>query len=366
MVKGLYIHIPFCDIKCPYCDFTSIVEENKDIYEKYVDALLKELSFYLNENFQLETVYFGGGTPSLLSPNQIGKIIKFIRDNIPIKNNPEITMELNPNTYRYNEFLEIKEHGVNRVSIGNQSFLEKNLISLGRNHLPEDTFKTVEDAFKSGIKNINLDLIYGIQGQSADDLKKDLKIYLSLPITHISAYMLTAYSDTPLGKLVQSGHYTLPDEDITSEMFYLIDNFLEKNGFLRYELSNWAKEGFECKHNLLYWTDEEFLGIGVSSWSYLNSERFGNVKNINEYISKVNNGQKPVLFREKITEEEKKKEKIMLGLRLKKGIPINWVNGKVDLLHKFVDGGYAVIKNGRFILTQKGLMVSNSISAELI
>ncbi len=366
MIKGLYIHIPFCNIKCPYCDFTSIVEENKDIYEQYVNAILKEISFYKNENFDLETIYFGGGTPSLLPPKLLKKIIDFVNQNLKTKRDLEITIEVNPNTYKYDEFSEINEYGVNRVSIGNQSFLEKNLISLGRNHSPKDTFETVKSAVKSGIQNISLDLIYGIQNQTIDDLKEDLKIYISLPISHISAYMLTAYSDTPLGKLVESGKYNLPEESLAIEMFELIDEFLEKNKFYRYELSNWAKEGYQCKHNLLYWTNKEFLGVGVSSWSYLSGERFGNTKNISEYIKKINENKKPVLFKEKITREEIRKEKIMLGLRLKEGISVDEIKDKLNLAEEFVKEGYAKIDNNRFFLTPKGLMVSNSIAATLI
>ena len=365
MIKGLYIHIPFCNIKCPYCDFTSIVEENKDIYEQYIDTVLKEISFYSDKDFDLETIYFGGGTPSLLPPELLKKIIDFVKENLNT-NELEITIEVNPNTYRYEEFSRVKEYGVNRVSIGNQSFLEKNLISLGRNHTPKDTFETVESAVKAGIENISLDLIYGIQNQTIEELKEDLKIYTSLPIKHISAYMLTAYNDTPLGKLVKNGEYELPKEDLTTKMFELIDEFFERKGFKRYELSNWAKSGFQCKHNLLYWTNEQFLGVGVSSWSYLDGERFGNTKNIHEYIKKVNENKKPVFFKEKITKDEIKKEKIMFGLRLKNGISIDEIKNKLELAKEFEKEGYAKIKNGRFFLTPKGLMVSNSIAAELI
>ncbi len=366
MIKGLYIHIPFCNIKCPYCDFTSIVEENREIYYRYVDAVIKEISLYKKENFSLETIYFGGGTPSLLPPKLLKKIINFIKENLEIQNQLEITIEVNPNTYRYEEFLEVKQAGVNRVSIGNQSFLEKNLISLGRNHFPQDTFETIESALKAGIININLDMIYGIQNQTLKDLKEDLQIYSSLPITHISAYMLTAYSDTPLGKLVKNGEYILPEEDLTVEMFELIDSFLEGKGFERYELSNWAKEGYRCKHNLLYWTDREFLGVGVSSWSYMNGKRFGNIKNINEYINKINKSEKPVLFSETVDNKEKRKERIMLGLRLKEGIPIGEIKGKLYTAKEFEKEGYGKIENGRFFLTPKGLMISNYIASELI
>jgi len=242
MVKGIYIHIPFCNIKCPYCDFTSFVWQEDKLKDRYVEALKKELLMYLNNNFDLQTIYFGGGTPSTLKPEKIAEIIEFVKNNVKHQKNLEITVEINPKTYKYNEFKIIKDAGVNRISIGNQSFLEKNLIMLGRDHKPEDSYKTIENCLKAGISNINLDLIYGIQNQTLQDLEKDLEIYTSLPITHISAYMLTAYEDTPLGTLVEKGLYHLPDEDLVYQMFLMIDQTLHNKGFERYELSNWAKK----------------------------------------------------------------------------------------------------------------------------
>lgn len=365
MIKGLYIHIPFCEIKCPYCDFTSFVWNEDSLKKRYVSALKKELSLYKELDFNLETIYFGGGTPSSLNPDLLVYVIKFIKENIKTEKELEITIEVNPKTYRYQDFKIIKDSGVNRVSIGNQSFLEKNLTSLGRNHKPEDTLQTVENCIKAGITNINLDLIYGIQGQTLDDLEKDLKIYTQLPITHISAYMLTAYEGTPLGTLVKSGCYNLSDEETTLKMFELIDSFLEERGFKRYELSNWAKEGYECKHNLFYWTHTEFLGIGVSSWSFVNNLRFGNTKNIQEYLELVENSIKPVKFTEELNEEKKREEEIFLSLRLKSGVDLNLIKKK-DIIKDLVEEGYATVENGRLVLLAKGIMVLNEIAVKLI
>ncbi|WP_457641942.1 radical SAM family heme chaperone HemW [Persephonella sp.] len=366
MIKGLYVHIPFCSIKCPYCDFVSVTIADKGIYRKYINCLKREIDLYKDLDFQLETVYFGGGTPSVLEPELIGDLLNYIRENFHVIKNPEITVEVNPKTYTVEDFHKVKYYGVNRISIGNQSFLKKNLVLLGRDHNPEDSFKTIESCLKAGIENINLDLIYGIQNQSVEDLEKDLKIYSSLPIKHISAYLLTAYEDTPLGQIVKKGKYTLPDEETTLEMFKLIDSFLEKEGFKRYELSNWAKEGYQCKHNLFYWTHIPFLGIGVSAWSFVNMERFGNTKNIYEYMKKLDKGEKPVFFREKLDENEIKKEKIFLGLRLKEGVLIDLVKDRMEIVKNFVADNYARIENGRLSLTPKGLMVSNYIASMLI
>ena len=366
MIRGLYIHIPFCSIKCPYCDFTSINLYDENIFKRYIEILKKELLLYKDENFNLETVYLGGGTPSILKTDYLEEIINFIKDNFKIIKNPEITVEINPKTYRYRDFLHLKEFGVNRISIGSQSFLIKNLKLLGRDHLPEDTLKTVEEALKAGIKNINLDLIYGIEGQTLKDLEKDLEIYTSLNITHISAYMLTPYSDTPLGKLVEKGEFKLPDDRELENMYMLLTDFLNKKGFLQYEISNWAKEGYQCKHNLFYWENVNFLGIGVSAWSYIRNVRFGNTKNLFEYMKKVEMGIKPVLFKEVLKEEDIFKEKIVLGLRLSKGIDKNLIKNKQNLIEEFKNENLIREKDNRLQLTSKGFLLSNYIISKLL
>ncbi len=365
MIKGLYIHIPFCNIKCPYCDFMSVVLENKKIYREYIEILKKELSFYKNEEFSLETIYFGGGTPSILKPELIGNLILLIKENIKTSDSLEITIEVNPDTYKYDEFCQIKEYGINRVSIGAQSFLEKNLKSLGRNHLPEDTLKTIEAAKKAGIENISLDMIYGIYGQTIKDIEKDIEIYTSLPIKHISAYMLTAYEGTPLGSLVKSGEYTLPEEEIVLEMFKLINETFEKKGFKRYEISNWAKEGYRCKHNYFYWNHTEFLGIGVSAWSFVKNKRFGNTKNLDEYIKRVKEGKKPVLFQENLSQEDIQKEKIILGLRTVEGVDKDLIKNK-EKLNILLEEGFLEKKGRKISLSEKGVLVSNYVINMLI
>ncbi len=366
MVKGIYIHIPFCMNKCPYCDFTSISLIDKSLFKKYIQTLKKELGFCKDFEFDLQTVYFGGGTPSILPPDYIEEIVGFINNNFPVVDNPEITIEVNPETYRYKEFKQLLKAGINRISIGAQSLNEKILKSLGRWHLPKDVIDTIYSAADAGIENINLDMIYGVQGQTLKDLEGDLEKYTQLPVKHISAYMLTAYEETPLGQMVKKGEYSLPEEDLLLDMFKLINSFLYEKGFNRYELSNWAKEGYQCKHNLFYWTGEEFLGIGVSAWSLINNERFGNTKNLYEYMEKINKGQSAVLFRDKLSPQEKRKEKIILGLRLAEGIDIKLVKGRMDFINQIVSEGLAKIENGRLKLTPEGIMVSNYITASLI
>ncbi|ACO03182.1 MAG TPA: coproporphyrinogen III oxidase family protein [Persephonella sp.] len=366
MIKGLYIHIPFCSIKCPYCDFVSITSDDKGLHRRYIEALKKEILLYKELDFDLETVYFGGGTPSLLDPELLSEFIYFIKDQISVVESPEITVEVNPKTYRYEDFRIIKEAGVNRISIGVQSFLERNLRMLGRDHSVKDSYKAVEDCLKSGIENINLDLIYGIQNQSLKDLEKDLEIYTSLPVKHISAYMLTPYEGTPFEQSVREGVYRLKDEDELYDMFVLINSYLETQGFLRYELSNWSKEGYQCRHNLFYWKHVPFLGIGVSAWSYINGKRSGNTGNLKEYLEKIEKGKKPAVFSETIDKSEFLKEKIFLGLRLREGVPVKYLSGKLDSVEELVSENFGLIDGDRFILTEKGLMVINRIVSLLI
>ncbi len=365
MIRGLYIHIPFCSIKCPYCDFTSIVLQNKEVHKRYIEALKKELLMYREETFDIETVYFGGGTPSLLEPELIAEFIHFLEENIQLSENLEITVEINPNTYRTDEFFLLREHSVNRVSIGAQSFLEKNLSVLGRDHKPEDILETVYSAKKAGIENINLDMIYGIQGQSLEDLKQDIKIYTSLPVTHISAYMLTAYEGTPLGQMVKYGTFQLPEEESIEQMYLTINREFEKKGFHRYEISNWAKENFICRHNYFYWNHTEFLGIGVSAWSFVKNVRFGNTKNLENYLKRIEKGEKPVLFKEYLTQFDIKKEKVVLGLRTKEGVEEQLIENK-EKLKILLDENFLKKEGSKISLTEKGCLVSNYIINELI
>ncbi|WP_457622574.1 radical SAM family heme chaperone HemW [Persephonella sp.] len=361
MVRGLYVHIPFCSLKCPYCDFVSITSDDLDLYRRYLEALKTEILLYGNLDFSIETIYFGGGTPSMLDADLLSDFISYIKDQITVIDHPEITVEVNPKTYRYRDFKAIKEAGVNRISIGVQSFNDKNLRTLGRNHTAYDSYKAVEDCLKAGIKNINLDLIYGIQGQSLKDLEKDLEVYTSLPIKHISAYMLTPYEGTPFEQSVREGSYRLKDENELFDMFVLINSYLEDKGFGRYELSNWSKKGYQCKHNLFYWKHIQFLGLGVSAWSFVNGVRFGNITNLNEYLETIRERKKPVAYSESIHKEELLREKIFLGLRLKEGVPLEYLSDRIEIVDNLISEGFGYIEKDRFILTEKGLMVINRI-----
>ncbi|WP_461829242.1 radical SAM family heme chaperone HemW [Aquifex sp.] len=359
MVKGVYIHIPFCSYKCPYCDFLSLT--NSPITpEAYLKLLKKEISLYKDLPTKVETVYFGGGTPTLLEPRQLGEIIEEIDRVLGLSSVKEITVECNPETYRVKEFKEVASAGVNRVSIGAQSFTEKGLRALGRRHGVKEIYECVESAIVSGIENVNVDLIFGWSGQTSKDVEVDLRALSELPVKHVSWYLLTPYEGTPLGEEILKGKVGLPSEEEIVKMHSLITEGLKEFGFRRYELSNWARLGWECKHNLLYWKLEEFLGFGVSAWGFVNDERYGNTRSILKYEKLLRDGLAPVEQKVKLDEIEKEKERIMLGLRLTEGLPREYEKFVPEHLKEFFD------ISDRVKIKEEHFLISNELIAEVL
>lgn len=359
MVKGVYIHIPFCSYKCPYCDFLSLT--NSPITpEAYLELLKKEISSYKDAPTRIETVYFGGGTPTLLKPKEIGKILEELDRVFGLSSVKEITIECNPETYRKKEFKEVKELGVNRISVGGQSFTEKGLRALGRRHGVKDTYECIESALSSGIENLSVDLIFGWSGQTLKDLEEDLKAVPSLPLRHLSWYLLTPYEETPLGEEILRGRVGIPSEEEITKIHAFISEGLKELGFKRYELSNWAKEGWECRHNLLYWKMEEFLGFGVSAWGFVGEERYGNTRSILKYQDFLRKGLKPVEHKIKLDEVEKEKERIMLALRLTEGLPKEYERFIPEHIREFFEIG------DRVRIKEEYFLVSNELISEVL
>ena len=359
MVKGVYIHIPFCSYKCPYCDFFSLTK-SPITPKAYLELLRKEISLYKDIPTKLESVYFGGGTPTLLKPVEIGKILEELDRVFGLSSVREITVECNPETYREREFREIKKLGVNRVSVGAQSFTEKGLRALGRKHSVKEIYECVESAVSSGIENINIDLIFGWSGQMLKDIEKDLKAISQLPVKHFSWYLLTPYEGTPLGEEILSGKVGLPSEEEVVQMYSLISEGLKELGFKRYEVSNWARDGWECKHNLLYWKLEEFLGFGVSAWGFVNNERYGNTRSMLKYEKFLRDGLTPVEYKVRLDEIEKEKERIMLGLRLTEGLPKEYERFIPEHLKEFFEIGE------RVRIKEENFLISNELIAEVL
>ncbi len=346
MSRGLYIHVPFCVKKCRYCDFFS--EARPTLAESYVRSVIRNVSA-LKERF--ETVYFGGGTPSLLSAEQIGRIIS----SADIESGAEISMEINPGTADEKYFREIKASGVDRISFGIQSFDSRELSALGRIHTAEEAVSAVLSAKKAGFENISGDIMLAVPYQTRETLRKTVEKAVSLPLTHISAYMLKVEKGTPLAEdeeLLKK----LPSEDETADMYLETAELLEKHGFEQYEISNFAKRGYECRHNLKYWHCEEYQGIGPSAHGFTDGERYFCGDSTEEFISKPLQGKIP---EGKGGEAE---ERAMLALRLtKEGIPVTMFPQLERRSEMLIKSGLAKLDGGYLRLTPKGCLVSNEV-----
>ena len=355
MVKGLYIHIPFCSYKCPYCDFVSIIDPGAD-HEEYLDLILEELKLYKDLNLRLKTIYFGGGTPSLVNPRLYAAFLKKLSDFIDISRVEEISIECNPENYKLEDYRFLREIGFNRISLGGQSLREEGLKALGRHHSVRDVYNALRLAHKAGFENINLDIIYGYPSQTLKDLQQEISQLKYLPLTHLSFYLLTPYEDTQIGQLYSKGLLELPKENTIADMYNLICDALDAMGFLHYEISNFALPGYECKHNLLYWTHEEFLGLGVSAWSFVGDVRFGNTRNIKLYKDLIKEGKKPVEYQEKLEEREKLFDYFFVALRTRRGIEKNLLPEIPESLRDFFEE-----EGDRWRLNRRGMLLINDI-----
>ncbi len=320
MVKGLYVHIPFCSYRCPYCDFTSLVNSPLS-YEDYVDLLIKEAHLYRDVDRSIKTLYLGGGTPTLLPPREIGRLLEGLDRALDLSGVEEVTVECNPETYELGNFKELISYGVSRLSFGVQSFSGKGLSALGRRHSREDVLRAYSQAREAGFRNVNLDLIYGYPGQTPSDVEEELRWVERLKPEHLSAYLLTPHRNTPLGMDILLGKIPVPREEELVSVYTRLWKGLRDIGYGRYELSNWALEGYECRHNLIYWTLEEFLGLGVSAWGFYSKRRYGNTKNMLSYARTVMEGRRPVESEVSLSDEDLFEEFVMLRLRLREGLP---------------------------------------------
>lgn len=347
--------MPFCLKKCSYCDFYS-VKYSEESAEAYTNAVIRNLRRYAPS---ADSVYFGGGTPTLLSPVQIGKIL----NEIQLADNAEISMECNPKTADREKFSQYKAVGINRISVGVQSLNDRELFAVGRLHDSAGAVRCIEDIFAAGIENISADIMLGLPYQTAETLTDTINGLLRLPVSHISAYMLTVEEGTPLsadGALLES----IPDSDGLADLYLLTCDILENAGFERYEISNFAKRGFECRHNLKYWQCGDYIGIGPAAHSCYKGKRFAVPRDIIGFIDN-DIQQELVTDEEPLTEEER----IMLALRLSDGILPDDYSCAQQLIKRagpLIGAGFLEEKSGRIALTDKGALVSNDIIVRLI
>lgn len=315
---GIYIHIPFCLKKCSYCDFVSI--ERPEMIDAYFAALKKEIELtgrmYTRK---VDSIFFGGGTPSFPEARYLVDILEALRKNYTIEDDAEITMEANPCSLTAHKLKIYREAGINRLSIGMQAAQDSLLKTLGRQHTGGQFDTAFGLAREAGFSNINIDAIYAVSGQEMSEWRETLQSMLEKDPEHISAYAMKIEEGTPLAHAVRAGELSLVDEDTDAEMYHMAQAILKENGYVNYEVSNFAKEGYECAHNLKYWNVRDYLGLGTAAHSCVDHLRFANTEDVEEYIAQMKTGNMRYTSTELIGEQERKLEYIMLKLRLKSG-----------------------------------------------
>lgn len=371
---AIYIHIPFCDHKCIYCDFYSIVSYEN--VSSYLIALKKEINFFA-EKYSAErkiiSIFFGGGTPSFMEPEYIAEIILHLKKNFIVDDNAEITLETNPGTVNREKLLAFRKIGINRISIGIQSFDEDELKFLTRIHDSETAIKTVYDAADSGFDNISIDLIFNLPKQTKEIWRSNLKQAIQLPIKHISTYSLILEHGTILNKMVLDGKVKMQSEDYDADLYELTIDFLTQNGFDQYEVSNFARNGKECIHNNAYWHYKDYISFGTSAHSFVNGKRWWNYSALNFYNSAVESKRNAVVGEEVLSENEMLDEYVMLALR-SKGLDLmelnnlfggNWFEQNKNFLNQLEEENFLTSKNNLLSFTPKGYAICDEILIKL-
>lgn len=373
---GIYVHIPFCSGKCFYCDFVSFAGKEKLILE-YVKAVQKEIIKEAKEHTgsKVTTIYIGGGTPSFIDSKYIVEIVNKIKDNYKVDPNAEITIEINPGTVSKEKLEDYIKCGINRVSLGLQSTDNKLLKQIGRIHTYEQFLVTYELVRSVGFKNVNIDLMLALPNQTIEILEDSLNKVIGLEPKHISVYSLILEEGTKLYDLVESGETKLVDEDTERKMYWQVKNILEKNGYNHYEISNFAKRGYESKHNLNCWRQKEYLGMGAAAHSYCDKTRYSNVETIEEYIRNINEGKNTKTIHEIQTDVNEQKEYMLLGLRKIEGVSISkfkekFIQNPIYIfrkeLNKLVEEELIEVDIDSIKLTNKGLDFANIVWEEFV
>lgn len=368
---GLYLHIPFCKSKCLYCDFCSFPRPKEETVNAYVDALCRDLRRWGERchGYTVDTLYLGGGTPTLLSEEQMTRVMQSVRDAFSLMPNAEITAECNPRTGGLAYFRHLRALGFNRLSIGLQSAHKGELKALGRTHTLDDFCRTAESAREAGFANLSADVMLGIPHQTKESYLDTLRALLALSPDHVSAYGLSVEEGTPFGRM--GARLLLPDEEETREMYLLGARLLEQNGLLQYEISNFARKGYESRHNLKYWNSEEYLGLGPAAYSDLFGERFGNSRDLAAFLS----GEDVTAERETPSREERLQEYVMLRLRLAEGIVeedfsarfgVRFADRFADGLSPYLSRGLLLRTDKGYALSREGMLLSNAILSDLL
>lgn len=377
MVRGVYIHIPFCHQICNYCDFNKVFFHNQPV-DEYIEAVGKEIAMAVNnmpEQFEnIETIYLGGGTPTALSPNQIRRLLELIAKHLNI-DVIEFTAEANPDELTIEKLKALKNGGVNRLSLGVQSFDQQLLQKLGRTHTNDDVYKAIDNAIAVGFQNINIDLMYGLPGQSIELWEDTLEKALLLNLPHYSAYSLIVEPKTIFYIQFSKGMLHLPPEEQEAKMYDLLMERMEDSGLSQYEISNFAKEGFQSLHNKIYWDNDEYAGFGAGAHGYMNGIRYSNYGPIKKYLQSIHMGQLPILHRHQVSINEKCEEEMFLGLRKNEGVSYHQFEKKIgfslnekygEIISKLMDEGLVMEEEGRVKLTRKGRFLGNEVFQQFL
>ena len=375
---SFYIHIPYCVKRCGYCDFNTYTPAElkgpdlESVSKNYISAVLKEIELAQKTvgAAEVPSIFFGGGTPSLMPAAELVRVIQEIRDRFELSPDIEITIEVNPDSVSLDFLEKMRQAGANRISMGMQSAVPHVLKVLDRTHNPENVSTAVEKARKAGFEHVSVDLIYGAPGESVSDWQQSVTSALQLPIDHISAYALIIEKGTKLAAQISRGEVQMPPDEETAEKYLIADSAFEAAGFNWYELSNWSKPGGQCRHNIAYWNGLMWWGVGPGAHSYFDNRRWWNVKHPATYQQKINAGESPVQSEEILSEENLADEYLMLQIRRREGIPHrNLKDSQVSRAAEYVDSGHldqAEWTAQKLVLTQQGRLIADRIVRDLV
>jgi len=372
---GIYIHIPFCKSRCSYCDFSTGIYES-ELAERYVDALVRDIAVSPNGSQRVDTIYFGGGTPSMLSPGQIERIMEAVKDSFAVDSAAEVTMEINPGSVSAEKLVAFRTSGVNRSSFGAQTFDDGELAKLGRSHTSADTMKTFEMLRTAGFTNINLDLIAGLPGQTMSGWQRNVELAFALRPEHLSFYLLEVHSGTPLAQHIERGIQPEPDDELAGEMYEWMLERAGEVGYEHYEISNLCLAGLESRHNTKYWTGVGYYGFGCSAHSYNGrNTRWSNERDVSKYVAAIENNGSAVIEQHELNEAELRSEAVFLGMRLMRGVDARAYEASfgVDLRHehrddldRFREAGLIEFDGDLIRLTRAGALMSNEVFASFV
>ena len=372
---GLYVHVPFCSSRCSYCDFATGLYQ-RELAERYVHALITEIKSTRFHGEHADTIYFGGGTPSLLTPAQLDRILATLHDHFAIDPASEITLEINPGSVNEEKLRDVRSVGINRASFGAQTFDDRELAKLGRSHSAADTLKTFADLRRAGFDNVSFDLIAGLPGQTLDGWQRNIKQALDLRPEHLSFYLLEVHQGTPLAEHIRRGIQPEPDDDLAGVMYQGMLEQASEAGYEHYEISNLCQPGFHSRHNVKYWTGAPYYGFGCSSHSYDgHALRWSNHRDVLKYVETIESGVSPVVDEQQLSPTDVRAEALFLGMRLMRGIDLRRYHESfgVDLreergadLDRFCKAGLLEFDGELIRLTRNGALLSNEVFAAFV